>query len=145
MKLGILIRHAFKLKTENTRVYSSFVNYLETLSTFEYIEIMGFLAHKKKFKDISQSLYVFKNKVHSYAHISCKVNSLDFTQAIATPAEYALKKYREIIIPSFGLIINSELKQVDELKKKEVLSVYQEINDIVNKLPESIQQMIKVK
>jgi len=144
MKLGTLIRHAFKLKTENIRVYSSFMDYFETFSTFEYTETMGFFAHRKEFKSISQSLFVFKNKAHSYAHLSCRVNPLDFTQAIAVPTDHALKKYKELI-SSFGFVINPGLKQIDETKKQEVFKIYEEINDIVDNLPESIQQTMKAK
>jgi predicted site-specific integrase-resolvase len=105
---------------------------------------MGFLAYRKGFKDISHSLFTFKNKAHTYAHVSCRTNSLDFTQAVATPTEHALKKYKELT-KSFGFIINTELKQIDELKKQEALGIYQEINDIIDTLPESIRQTMKAK
>jgi len=142
MKLGILIRHAIKLKTENRYIYSSFVNYFDIFNNFDYIEVMGFLAYKRNFKEISKSLFIFKNKVHSFSYTSCRINPLDFTQIVSTPANFALRNYKEII-SSFGFIINPKLKQINESKKQEVFKLYQIINDILDNLPESIRQTLK--
>lgn len=144
MKLGIVLRHAIKLKSENFRIYSSFFKSLDSFETFDYIEIMRFLSHRKDFKIIISSLFVFIKKTHQLSYKTYfGIDSLKFTQAIISPTQYTLKNYQQLN-ESFGFILNIDKKILHENKKQDIINLYIEINNFFDSLPKNIIQALKV-